>query len=275
MTTGFRAALKTLAATLLTALAAAPASALTLGVTEGVTYRATDKEITARFEAIATTLSAALKQPVTVRIMNRYAEAREALGKQEVDIAFIHPAHVALEATKGGKFSVAAWTKGFTDYTVNLLCKDNDPIADWSSVRAKKLVTPDPDSITAVIVRAMLREKGVPQDGPNVLTTRYQDAVPFYVENNFAAYGATASKSVIKAWNEKGGKVCARSRPVPIKQWVVSSSLDAATAALVRSTLVGLEESEAGRKALGNSGYKGFEAPKQDVEKTMMSWLAI
>ena len=268
-------AARRLAAASLLAAAAVPASALTLSVTEGVTYRATDKEISARFEPIAAALSAALKQPVNVRIVSRYSEAREVLGKQEADIAYIHPAHVAFEATKAGKYSTVAWTQGFTEYKVSFLCKESEPIKNWSVMREKKLVTPDPDSITSVIVRAMLREQGLPTQSSQVLTTRYQDAVPFYVENNFASYGATAAKAVIKDWNDKGGKVCAQSRPVPIKQWIVSSSLDTRTAEIVRTTLTGLADSDAGKKALAPSGYKGFEAPKAEVEKAMISWLAI
>lgn len=256
-------------------LAAASASALELGVTEGVTYRATDREIEARFAPLAEQLSKALKQPVRIHVIGSYNAVRDKLRTQELDAAFIHPAHVALEAVKSGQYRTLAWTAGFTEYKVTFLCKEPAPIANWSSVAGKSLVTPDPDSITAVMTRAMLRTGGVKTDQVKLQNTRYQDAVPFYVENNFATYGATAAKGVVKTWTEKGGRTCAESRPVPIKHWIGSTKLDAATTTALREALLGLGQSEAGRKALQAAGYSGLVAPSDDTERTLIGWLGV
>jgi phosphonate transport system substrate-binding protein len=261
------------AALLLTA--GASAHALVIGVTEGVTYQASDNQIEARFEPIAEVLSRALRQPVTIKVLSSYGSARDALKQQRVDLAFVHPAHVALEATKGGNYRTLAWTAGFTEYRVSFLCKDLEPISNWKDIVGKSLVMPDADSITSVITRAMLREQGL-QDGVVKLTnTRYQDAVPFYVHNGFTAYGATASAGVLKAWKTAGGKTCAESRAVPIKQWLASSKLDATTAATVREALLGLGQSDGGKRALTASTYTAFVAPSADIEKTLMTWLGI
>jgi len=254
---------------------AASAHALVLGITEGVTYRATDNQIEARFEPIADVLSKALKQPVTIKVLSSYAGAREALRQQQVDVAFLHPAHVAFEATKSGRYKTLAWTAGFTEYKVSLLCNEQSPISDWKSLSGKALVMPDADSITAVITRAMLREQGVAQEAMKLSNTRFQDAVPFYVQNGFAAYGATASAGVIKAWKTTGGKTCAESRAVPIKQWLGSSKLDAATVDALRSALIDLGQTDAGKKALSTATYTGFVAPSPDVEKSLATWLGI
>jgi len=252
---------------------AAPAHALVIGVTEGVTYRATDNQIEDRFVPIADALSKALRQPVSIKVLSSYKSAREALRQQSVDVAFLHPAHLAFEATRSGGYKAVAWTAGYTAYKVSLLCKDAQPITDWKAIAGKSLVTPDPDSITAVVTRAMLREKGVAEGDLKMATTRYQDAVPFYVQNGFAAYGATASAGVVKAWQAEGGKTCAESRPVPIKQWLASSKLDAATTAQVRDTLLELSGNDAGKRALAASGYSGFVAPSAETERTLTSWL--
>lgn len=255
--------------------AAVSAQALVLSITEGVTYRATDVEIEARFEAIAKALGIAIKQPVRIRVISSYNGLREALKQGQVDMAFIHPAHIAFEAIKSGGFRSAAWTMGFTEYKVSLLCKDAQPIQNWATVAGKAFVTPDPDSITAVMTRAMLNEHGLKPASVKLQTTRYQDAVPFYVENGFAAYGATAAKGVIKAWKDKGGKTCADSRPVPIKQWLTSTRLDAATTTAVREALLNLGQSDAGRRALAASTYTGFMAPSGDIEKNLIVWLGL
>ena len=117
-------------------------------------------------------------------------------------------------------------------------------------MRSKTLVTPDPDSITAVMVRAMLRGQNLGAKDVKVITTRYQDAVPFYLENSFAQVGATAANAVVKQWTDKGGKVVVRSRGVPIKQVVASTKLSADDRERVRDALLHLPQTEPGRKAL-------------------------
>lgn len=264
-----------LLAALLLASAATSAQGLVIGVTEGVTYRATDPEIEAKFAPIAEALGKALKQPVTIKVLSTYNASRTAMQAQQVDLVFLHPAHLAFEATKAGRYKTVAWTAGFTEYKVSFLCKDAQPISNWKEFAGKSLVTPDPDSITSVITRAMLREQGLQEGSVKLSTTRYQDAVPFYVQNGFTAYGATASAGVIKAWKGGGGKTCAESRPVPIKQWLASSKLDATTTAQVRETLLELSSSDAGKKALATSGYSAFIAPSAELEKTLTAWLGV
>ncbi len=251
------------------------AQALVIGITEGVTYRATDNEIEARFEAIGKVLGNATRQPVKLQVISSYNGLRDALKKGQVDLAFIHPSHIAFEAIKGGGFKAIAWTAGYTQYKVSFLCKEPQPIQNWATVAGKAFVTPDPDSITAVMTRAMLAEHKLKPTDVKLQTTRYQDAVPFYVENGFAAYGATASSSVIKAWKDKGGKTCAESRPMPIKQWIASNRLDPSLANALRDALLGLDQNEPGRRALGASGYKGFVAPSEELEKQLIVWLGL
>ena len=250
--------------------------ALTLGVTEGVTYRATDAEIEAKFAPIAKALSLATKQPVKIQIISSYNGLRDALKQGQLDAAFIHPAHVSFESIKTGAYKSVAWTTGFTDYKVSFLCKESEPIKNWTTVNGKALVTPDADSITAIMTRSMLRENKL-----NAVTdvklqvTRFQDAVPFYIDNGFATYGATASGAVIKTWKEKGGKTCAQSRGMPIKHWIVSSKMSADQVAGVRDALLTMDQSELGKKALAASGYKGFIASDVEMEKTLTNWLGL
>ena len=78
-----------------------------------------------------------------------------------------------------------------------------------------------------------------------VITTRYQDAVPFYIENGFAQAGATAANAVVKAWTDKGGKVLCRSRPVPIKQIIVSTRMPEDEQQKIRDALLDAARLEA------------------------------
>ena len=108
-----------------------------------------------------------------------------------------------------------------------------------------------------------------------LIATRYQDAVPFYIENGFAQVGATAAKSVVKAWTDKGGKVLAESRSVPIKQFIASTRMSVAEQDHLRQALVTLASTKPGRDALEVVGYKGFVTPDAAVESETIAWLGL
>ena len=244
-------------------------------VTEGVTYQATPKEIRDKFEPLADLLSKALKRNVRLVLVPAYNDVRAGLANQEYDLAFIHPAHVAMAEIKAGRYQSVAWTAGFTEYTVSLLATKDQPVKSLDELKGHTLVTPDPDSITAVMVRAMLRGEKYKPEAVRVITTRYQDAVPFYLENTFAQVGATAASGVVKQWTDKGGKVIARSRGVPIKQFIAAARLPAKDRDTIREVLLTLGQTDPGRHALGMTGYKAFVAPEADVEKGTIDWLGL
>ena len=269
--------------------AAAQDKELVFGVTEGVTYQATPKEIRDKFTPLAEYIGKAAGRRVKVVLVPAYADARTGMARHEYDFVFIHPAHVAMAEIKAGRYKAVAWTSGFTDYTVSLMVNADAPMKSLDDLKGRTLVTPDPDSITAMMVRSMLRTAKLPAttakpDGQNarelassvrIISTRYQDAVPFYIENGFAQAGATAAKSVVKAWTDKGGKVLVQSRAVPIKQVLVSSAMPAEEQERIRTALLGMAQSKPGKDALDAIGYKGFVATSPDVEASTIAWLGL
>ena len=258
------------------ALLSLPAAAqLVFAITEGVTYQATPKEIREKFEPLAEAIGKALRREVRIVLVPAYNDARAGLAKQEFDLAFVHPAHVSLAEVKAGRYRTVAWTAGFTEYTVSLLTKPDAPMKSLDDIKGRMLVTPDPDSITAVMVRAMLRVQNLGANDLKIRTTRYQDAVPFYLENGFAQVGATASRGVVKSWTDKGGKADVHSRPVPIKQVIASTRLSNEDADRVRDVLLTLGHSEPGKRALAASGYRAFVAPNAEIEATTIAWLGL
>ncbi len=256
---------------------------LVFAVTEGVTYQATPKEIRDKFAPIADVLARATGRRVRMVLVPGYNDVRAGLATQEYDVAFIHPAHVSMAEIKAGRYKSVAWTTGFTEYTVSMLMLPNTPLKALGELKGHTLVTPDPDSITAVMVRAMLRTDNIKwtadRDPPpatvRVITTRYQDAVPFYLENGFAMVAATAANAVVKGWTDKGGKVLVKSKPVPIKQFIVSTKMPPDEQARIREALIGLRDAKGGREALDTVGYKGFLAPNPQVETAAIEWLGL
>jgi ABC-type phosphate/phosphonate transport system substrate-binding protein len=271
----FRAALALAAA--LGTLAALPAAAqeLVFSVTEGVTYQATPKEVRDKFEPLAEAIAKGLKRPVRIVLVPSYNDTRAGLKAQQYDLAFIHPAHVALEAIRSGQYKAVAWTQGYTEYTAQVLGPAATPLKSFADIKGHSLVTPERDSITWAMVNAMLREEKFGKDDVKVMNTRYQDAVPFYIDKGFAQYGVTAANAVVKAWTAQGGKSYAKSRPVPIKQIIGSTRLPQADLDRIRDILVGLSQTDAGLKVLAATGYKGFVVPNPEIEKSVMAWLGI
>jgi ABC-type phosphate/phosphonate transport system substrate-binding protein len=276
------------AALLFTTALATTASAqqgdLVFAVTEGVTYQATPKEIRDKFAPIAQVIATATGRRVRTVLVPAYNDLRAGLLTQEFDVAFVHPAHVSMAEIKAGRYKAVAWTTGYTEYTASMLMTPGQPYKSMADLKGRTVVMPDPDSITAWMVRAMFRTEKIPVvegrgdpvlDTVRIITTRYQDAVPFYLENNFAQVAITAANSVVKGWIEKGGKVLGKSRPVPIKQFIVSTAMPASEQQKVRDALIGLREAKGGPAALETVGYKGFVPPNRDVENAVIAWLGL
>src|SRR6266496_654111 len=267
----------------LSTAASAQGTDLIFAVTEGVTYQATPKEIRDKFAPLADYLGRATGRRVKVVLVPAYDDLRAGAAKQEYDLCFVHPAHVSMAEIKAGRYKAIAWTTGYTEYTASLLMNPNQPLKSLEDLKGHTIVTPDPDSITAAMVRAMFRAEKVPlstaKDGTpgaaKVITTRYQDAVPFYLEYGFAQVGVTAANGVVKAWTDKGGKILLKSRPVPIKQFIVSTKVAADEQQRLREALVNIRDSKAGRDALEAVGYKGFVAPNPDFESSTITWLGL
>lgn len=270
--------------TALAGTATAQQGDLVFAVTEGVTYQATPKEIRDKFAPIAQVIATATGRRVRTVLVPAYNDLRAGLLTQEFDVAFVHPAHVSMAEIKAGRYKAVAWTTGYTEYTASMLMTAGQPYKAMADLKGRTVVMPDPDSITAWMVRAMFRTEKIPvvegRGDPvlntvRIITTRYQDAVPFYLENNFAQVAITAANSVVKGWTEKGGKVLLKSRPVPIKQFIVSTAMPAAEQQRIRDALIGLREAKGGSAALETVGYKGFVPPNHEVENAVIAWLGL
>jgi len=260
---------------MLLALLAPAAQALTFAVNEGVSYRVPLEEVRGRYAAIAADLARILKQPVTIEPVGDYNQLRRGLQGRSYELAMIHPAHVSIQAIKGSGYHLVAVTKGYQKYTASFLVAADSPLTSLAELKGRKLGAPDEDSITAWMVRATLRDAKLEPAQIQVTYTRYQDAVPFFVENRLTDAGATASNALVKAWQGKGGRILAQSKAVPIKHIVASPALSAADVEKVREYLLGLDGSEEGRKKLEPTKYSGFEKFDEAKLLEIGAWLGL
>lgn len=253
----------------------APARALVLAVNEGVTYRVTNDEIRARYAAIAADLSKILRQPVTVEPIGHYPTLAKGLADKAYDIALVHPAHHSIVAIRKHGYQLIAVAKGFETYAASFLVRADSPLKSLAELKGKRLGAPDEDSITSWMVRATLRDAIGDPKAVAMTYTRYQDAVPFFVEHTLTHAGATASNAVVKEWQAKGGKVLTKSKAVPIKHLIASPSIGAEQLAALRQYFTELDASEEGRKKLEPSKLKGFMPYEQAAMLALGSWLGL
>ena len=257
-------------------LAAAPwAQALVFAVNEGVTYRVPADEIRGRYAAIAADLSKLLKQPVTVEPVGDYPSLSKGLAAKSYDLAMVHPAHLSITAIKESGYKLVVVTKGYEQYKASFLVRADSPLKTVADLKGLKIGMPDENSITAWIARATLRDANIDPKAAPITYTRYQDAVPFFVENKLTAVGATASNSLVKTWQASGGRVLAQSRAVPIKHIIAGPSLSAEQIERVRDYLVSLDTTEDGRRKLEPSKYTGFDRYDEKALLALGVWLGL
>lgn len=251
------------------------ARALVFAVNEGVSYRVGADEIRARYAPIAADLAKLLGQPVTVEPVGDYTALRKGLADRRYDLALVHPAHVSIGAIKTGGYQLVAVTKGFQEYSARFLVRADSPLKSLADLRGRKVGAPDEDSITSWMLRATLRDALGKADAVTYVYTRYQDAVPFMVEHTFTQAGATASGAVVKQWEAAGGKVLAKSRPVPIKHVIASASIGADQLTLVREYFTTLDTTEGGRKKLEAIKVQGYAAYDPAALMALGVWLGL
>ena len=235
----------------------ASAQDLVLAINEGVTYQ-DGGPASERYKPLLQLLSKELKQNVKLQSVDKYAAFEKGLAEGKYDLVFIHPAHIGLTAVRKNGYEGLATAKGFTDYRARVLVANNSPLKSIQDLRGKKIGVPSIESITTFMFTANLRELGFPQPEKAYTATRYQDAVPFMIENGFVDAGVTGSGAVAKAWVAKGGRILAEAKPVPIKQFLASKKLSESDREKLKSLILNLSENEAGRNALSKIGMTGF-----------------
>lgn len=234
---------------------------LIFAVNEGVTYRITPHETRDRYREIADNLARLLKRNVRIEPVENYNVLRKGLADRRYELAYVHPAHIALAAIRDSGYQPVAVTRGWTNYRARFLVPKTAPLAKSADVRGQKMVIPDPDSITAWMMRATLRDLGLDPAKESIGSTRYQDGIPFMLENGFYSVGVTASGAVVRQWQEKGGRILFESKPIAIKYLLAGPSLSRAEAERVRAFFVELETNDRGRAMLKGIGFEGFAPP--------------
>jgi ABC-type phosphate/phosphonate transport system substrate-binding protein len=265
--------------------AASAQQQIVFAVNEGVTYRTGGEDARLKYKAIADDLGKLLKAKVRVDIIPEYATLEKDLAAKSYDIAFIHPTHIALSPVKKGAYSLVAVSKAHVNYRAQFLSKvaaqpktPEELGKLLGAPGAKPIGSPDTNSITAWLIRATLRDAAAASKtkAPELKFTRFQDSIPHMVEYGFVDVAATASEAIVKEWTAAGGKVIATSKPVPIKDVIVSNALGKESIEAVKNYFIELSNSPDGQTKLERIGLKqGFIGYDQDTFVAIATWLGL
>lgn len=279
----FRKTLVTATVLALSAIACAQQTII-FAINEGVTYRTGAESTKQNYKAIADDLSKLLKAKVQIEVVPDYATLEKDLAARSYGIAFIHPTHVALTPVKRGNYSLAAVSKAHTNYRASFLSKASlsaqspEDLVKMLASANKPVGAPDPNSITTLLVKATLRDAAAAakSSAPQLKFTRYQESIPYMVDNGFVDVAATASESIVKQWTAAGGKIVTASKPVPIKNIIVSDALGKETLEAVRAYFVELSATADGQAKLEKIGLKqGFIGYDQGNYVALAGWLGL
>ncbi len=251
------------------------AQAVVLAINEGATYRITDTEIQLKYKPMADDLAKLLGQKVTIVTVSDYKVIADGLSTARYDLAYIHPAHVALRGLAVDGYKLVALTKGFTDYRAHFLVRADSPAKTAADLKGKKLGIPSPESVTSVLTRTTVHDSFKGADGVSYVTTKFQDAIPFMVEHGLVDVGVTGSDAVAKAWTSTGGKVAFTSKAVPVKLMLASKNIPATDLQSLQNYFVTLEGSEKGRRTLESIDKKGFVAFDAAALAAVNTWIAV
>lgn len=257
---------------------------LVFAVNEGVTYR-TGSEVTRQnYKAITDDLARLLRARVRLDVVSDYATLEKDLNAKAYDIAFIHPSHIAIAPVKRGTYTLAAVSKAHVGYKASFLTKMNaqpktpEELGKLLATGNKPIGSPDTNSITAWLIRATLRDAAASAktSAPTLKFTRFQDSIPFMVENGFVDVAGTASEAVVKEWVTRGGRVLTTSRSVPIKNVIVSNTISKESLDILKNYFLELSESAEGQAKLERIGLKqGFVVFDQAEFVALGAWLGL
>ncbi|MDH4134898.1 MAG: PhnD/SsuA/transferrin family substrate-binding protein, partial [Gammaproteobacteria bacterium] len=124
------------------------------------------KEIHERFAPLAAYLGQSLHRPVMVRVGRDYDEHSTAIGKDQIDIAFMGPApYVALIKTYGPKPLLARLEVDGKPQLVGVIVTRTDsPLRTLAALKGKRFAFGDRQStMSHTVPQRMLEQAGVPE----------------------------------------------------------------------------------------------------------------
>ena len=215
-------------------------------------------EIQKRFMPLANYLAAVLQRPVSIRVGGNYEEHIHAIGRDEVDMAFMGPAaYISMVEQFGSKPVLARFEVNNDPNLYGVIATRRDTrIMNLSILAHKRFAFGDPGSTMSHIVpRYMLLQAGLENGAPvdYKFLGSHQNVALGILAGDFDA--GAMKKEVFDQFESRGLRALAITPGVPDHLFVARSNLPPEDISRLRDALLGLKDA-----AILQGMHKGLTA---------------
>ncbi len=218
----------------------------------------------AEFEPLTSYLTDAIGQKVVLYVAKSYGDLRTQMEDDDVDIGSFSP-FAYVDAARGGKIRIIAQSviDGSATYRGIIVVRKDGGLTSIADLRGKRFAFVDPKSASGYVYpRAMLVEKGINPDNffkETIFAGDHNKVIAAVLDGRVDG-GATYDNAlgIAKAAGVPSDnlRVIASTDPIPHDAIAVRIGLDEALAKQIRTALVNMDRTEAGRRVIANSKKK-------------------
>lgn len=240
------------------------------GINEGLAEQSGFSEMQEKYKGLAEYLSQALKKKVVIESSQNLKSSEMNLEKGRYDLMFCRPSNVAAKAMRDQKYVLVASAKG--EFSAFFIVNKDSPLKKPEDIQGKSIAMPTQTSLMAKAGIATLRDMKIDPAKMHIRYERYQDALAYTVKNKFTE-AAVVAPIVAKQWEKQGGRTLFQSRKLPFWSMIASSNMSPESIAKVRTALIGMEQTEQGKKILQRIGVKGFVPGNPQEYLDLLKWI--
>jgi phosphonate transport system substrate-binding protein len=202
------------------------------------------KEIEQRFAPLAAYLGQSLGKPVVVRIGGSYDEHIEAIGRNQVDIAFMGPAsYVRMLDRFGSKPLLGRFEVNHSPNLYGVIAVRRDgPLRNLKQLKGQRFAFGDPESTMSHLVpRDMLKQAGVPLSAlaEHKFLGSHKNVALALLAGDFDA--GAMKQEVFEEFAPQGLRRLATTPPTPDHLFVARADLPTTTVERLRRALLALK----------------------------------
>ena len=220
-------------------------------------------ELQQRFAPLAAYLGQAIGRRIEVRVGGSYGEHIEAIGRDQVDLAFLGPIpYVRLLERYGSKPLLGRFLVNRQPYLHGVIAvRQDSPLRSLKELRGRRFAFGDPEStMSHVVPRAVLKEAGVPVNAlaEYKFLGSHKNVALAVLAGDFDA--GAMKQEVFDEYAPKGLRILARLPPTPDHLLVSRATLPEAEVERLRQALFTIHLRPDARTLLGplHKGLDGF-----------------
>lgn len=212
-------------------------------------------EIISRFKPLADYIARSIGRPIEVRVGRDYEEHIDAIGTDNVDIAYMGPVpYVKLVAKYGNKPLLARQViAGQPFLKGEIIVRQDSPLQSLSELKGKRFIFTDPDStMGSVLPQKMLAKSGVTLAslGGYKFVEGHDNVALAVLAGDFDA--GAIKEETFQQYEAKGLRALVHLPPVYDHVFVTSAKLPAELVDTLRSLLLKLNDSPEGRSIMAS-----------------------